>query len=88
MTILPFFIIVLVIIFWKIKKENIVIKNSKSILCILIIIDIIHPSIINATIETLTCTHIDSEWHLRKDLYYLCYQSAHFYKVYIFMNKK
>ena len=77
MTIFPIFIIIVNIIFWNFKKKG----KAKNVLCILIIIDVIHPSIINSMIESLTCIEIDDSLYLRKDVYYSCYSSDHYLKV-------
>lgn len=86
MTILPFFIILLNYIFWSMKSDRHNRANSlKFSMSSFIILDIIHPSIINSLTENLSCIKIDDHYYLRKNLILQCYTFSHIYKVYFFV---
>ena len=81
MTSLPFVLIFVNLLFWKVKNRNQKEKNSKPLLSIFIIIEIVLPSIINAMIESITCIEIDQVYYLRKDPSIVCYTKDHFLDV-------
>lgn len=66
-------------LFWKTSHYRD--KNLKSFICYLVIIQVIHPSIINSMIESMTCIDIDDEYRMKKDFYYHCYNTSHIAKV-------
>lgn len=79
MSSLPFLLILLNMLFWKVKNRNQQKKNSQALLSTFIIIDIVLPSIINAMIESITCIEIDGVYYLRKDPSIVCYtEESHF----------
>lgn len=87
MSILPFFLILLNYIFWSMKKDRNRTNSLKFSMSSFIILDIIHPSIINSLMENLSCIKIDAQYHLRKNLLLQCYDSNHIYKVsFIFLK--
>ena len=81
MSSLPFLLILLNMLFWKVKNRNQQKKNSQALLSTFIIIDIVLPSIINAMIESITCIEIDGVYYLRKDPSIVCYTEDHIFQV-------
>lgn len=81
MIILPFFLLLISEIYWKIKKESKEKTQTKSIASKMIIIDLIYPSILNSLIEVAVCDKVEGTYYLNMDYYYECFTYEHFSKV-------
>ena len=74
-------------LYWNFMKRKDPKHEMKMFISVLIIIEVIHPSLINTTIEAVTCTEIDGFYYLKSDYYYECYELSHILKVIKYFSK-
>ena len=83
-TFLPFIAFFIILTFWKFRKGTISNGLPFIIGSFLLTIDFLHPSIINAMVDSLSCVKIDEKDLLKIDYFYECYTQDHLINVIVF----